>query len=257
MDAYRFDKLSNKLENKLLGVNLSTDQAVELLQLLADSIRTSTLNVPGGEWLEVKISRHSKLVEPTLAALPKDAEIKNAQPFGDHTCTKIGTDNDGKIVKWEFTDDRSPENRARFEKAKAAALGEQASTLAALAPICSYCLNKHHAVECKQGATPTFEVEPGEFCICKCHSSPDFITPAKPKPVEIQKPTVGRIVHFYDRWLQAGEGKPWAAIVVAVGEDNRVNILAIDAGGCQHAFLSIPHKDASKRGGYWEYPPRV
>lgn len=70
----------------------------------------------------------------------------------------------------------------------------------------------------------------------------------------MSKPSIGRIVHFYD---QTYSGKPEAAIIVNVLTDVLVNLRVFkdDAFvGYETSVKLIGTGDASR---YWDWPPRV
>jgi hypothetical protein len=73
-----------------------------------------------------------------------------------------------------------------------------------------------------------------------------------------QKPTVGRMVHYY--W-QSPNGTPEAAIVVKVFRgDNllqEVNLKVISPDGYDDAFRQAIPFSPEPKAGHWSWPPRV
>jgi anti-sigma factor ChrR (cupin superfamily) len=70
----------------------------------------------------------------------------------------------------------------------------------------------------------------------------------------MQKPSIGRIVHFYAE----GSTTPEAAIVVAVHSEICVNLVCFNAGGTSHTETSTLGNGGEVAGGRrWEWPPRA
>lgn len=76
-----------------------------------------------------------------------------------------------------------------------------------------------------------------------------------------QRPSIGRIVHFYATWLedfQPNGNGPYAAIVTRVHSDNCVDLQPFGAPGAREVQSSVVEK-ASAQGAsaWWEWPPRT
>lgn len=72
-------------------------------------------------------------------------------------------------------------------------------------------------------------------------------------PTASQPPTVGRIVHVYDR----GASTPLAAIVTAVFENDFLSATAFLPNGGTRAFLNIMQGSGPRNSGAcWCWPPR-
>ena len=89
--------------------------------------------------------------------------------------------------------------------------------------------------------------------------------PVAAQPPEVtQRPTVGRIVHFYTsnkppRSLRPVDRHgPFAAIVTDVNEETRsVTITVLPPAGEPFWVHGVRHKNDSARGSrFWEWPPR-
>lgn len=72
------------------------------------------------------------------------------------------------------------------------------------------------------------------------------------------KPTVGRIVHYFDIRPKATpqSNGPHAAIVTAVDGDNTTLWVFFPAPGAPREIAGVPHDDEAKSGFYWVWPPR-
>lgn len=72
------------------------------------------------------------------------------------------------------------------------------------------------------------------------------------------KPTVGRIVHFYDHSRpRDASGKPGPFAAIVTGTNDPFVSLTIFPNGYPPASISnVPHDDDAKEGFYWVWPPR-
>jgi hypothetical protein len=69
-----------------------------------------------------------------------------------------------------------------------------------------------------------------------------------------QKPSIGRIVHYFPN----GETAPQAAIVIAVDSDEVVKLQVCNAGGTWNTRPNVPFDDApGATRERWCWPPRV
>lgn len=70
-----------------------------------------------------------------------------------------------------------------------------------------------------------------------------------------QKPSVGRIVHFFP----SGSKEPEAAVVIAVWSETCVNLSACNANGTWRSFSSVSQGalDDVEKGNRWDWPARV
>jgi hypothetical protein len=70
---------------------------------------------------------------------------------------------------------------------------------------------------------------------------------------KVQKPTVGRIVHFFP----AGSENPEAALVIAVHSDTNVNLSVCNSGGTWSTKTSVSGNGAEVVGSErWAWPAR-
>ena len=69
-----------------------------------------------------------------------------------------------------------------------------------------------------------------------------------------QKPSIGRIVHFYQ---SAAQGKPHAALVTDVHSDFCINVAGFNSGGTQVSASSVTYSEDKASGLRWCWPPRV
>lgn len=71
-----------------------------------------------------------------------------------------------------------------------------------------------------------------------------------------QKPSVGRIVHYYSYGTPRGGFKsaPRAAIVVEVHSDTEVTVCVLNPSGI---FFNKVAYSAEPKAGCWSWPPRV
>lgn len=76
-----------------------------------------------------------------------------------------------------------------------------------------------------------------------------------PAHLQIQKPSVGRIVHFELPKVAAlpdfEHGETYAAIITRIHSDDIVDLHVFGHGGVTHYFSSAVH------GEHWFWPPRV
>ena len=74
------------------------------------------------------------------------------------------------------------------------------------------------------------------------------------------KATIGRIVHFYDYTRPrdaSGKAGPFAAIVTADGDDDRVSLTVFPAGYPPISVFNVAHEDVPHHDGqFWTWPPR-
>ncbi len=69
----------------------------------------------------------------------------------------------------------------------------------------------------------------------------------------VQKPSVGRIVHFHG----GPDAKPEAAIVTYVWSPTKVNLAIFSPGGGSHRGVkSVDVLEDGKAGAGWTWPPR-
>lgn len=71
-------------------------------------------------------------------------------------------------------------------------------------------------------------------------------------PIENYKPSVGRIVHFYNNDPEVG---PLAALIVKVHNDTCVNLAVFATDGTITGLTSITNNLNDSR--HWTVPPRV
>jgi hypothetical protein len=76
--------------------------------------------------------------------------------------------------------------------------------------------------------------------------------------VPVQKPSVGRVVHYQAFGTPGGEYKsePKAAIITAVHSDSLVGLCVLNPSGMFFNTCHLDQSDAPK-GGTWHWPPRV
>lgn len=73
----------------------------------------------------------------------------------------------------------------------------------------------------------------------------------------MQKPSVGRIVHYFER---NNPDVPYAAIVVDVHEDGSPDLRIFNhgAGPTDDALAThVDHRDSDQGSGFWDWPARV
>lgn len=77
----------------------------------------------------------------------------------------------------------------------------------------------------------------------------------KPTKPDTPPPTVGRIVHYYDRTDSA----PLAGMVAAVFDDGVVNLAVVNGDGTTGPRLKVPHHDggSSVQAHSWRWPARA
>lgn len=68
-----------------------------------------------------------------------------------------------------------------------------------------------------------------------------------------QKPSIGRIVHFY----ASKDADPQAALVTHVWSDTCVNLVAWNAGGTKTDGSSVLERSDETIGSSWCWPPRA
>lgn len=69
-----------------------------------------------------------------------------------------------------------------------------------------------------------------------------------------QKPTVGRIVHYYSTEADIKDGEPIAALIVSTFGEGIVALTLFLPNGL--AWEEAPFSEAP-RPGHWSWPPRV
>lgn len=71
------------------------------------------------------------------------------------------------------------------------------------------------------------------------------------------KPTVGRVVHLWGpgQTVLSVSDTPQAALIVAVRDSGRVNLVAFGATGVPLGRLNIPYSDVPK-AGHWTWPAK-
>jgi hypothetical protein len=71
------------------------------------------------------------------------------------------------------------------------------------------------------------------------------------------KPSVGRIVHFTSPL--SASGKPLAAIVTGVNDDDTVSLTVFPPGTGELIFENVPcaPNATEPARGYWNWPPRT
>lgn len=75
----------------------------------------------------------------------------------------------------------------------------------------------------------------------------------------MDKPTIGRIVHYYEKGLDPNGDGPYAAIVSAVHSENCVTLaVLVPCRTSVYAASSVSHKDVNPNmSQWWEWPPRA
>jgi len=69
-----------------------------------------------------------------------------------------------------------------------------------------------------------------------------------------QKPSVGRVVHYYGH---PGQKEPWAAFVTKVHGDFCINVAGFNDGGTQFSQSSATYSEEPSVSCRWVWPPRV
>lgn len=72
----------------------------------------------------------------------------------------------------------------------------------------------------------------------------------------IARPSVGRIVHYYDNDDEVAFTPPLAAIVTAVITTHTVSLTVFDTNRAPYNVARVPASETPK-AGHWCWPPRV
>lgn len=89
---------------------------------------------------------------------------------------------------------------------------------------------------------------------CGCARFADVERATDTSGMEKQKPSIGRIVHYYPN----GDTTPQAALVIAVDSDEVVKVQACNAGGTWNTRTSVPFDETpGATRERWCWPPRV
>lgn len=73
-----------------------------------------------------------------------------------------------------------------------------------------------------------------------------------------QKPSIGRIVHWFAEDLDWLGGQPYAAaIITGLNDDDTVNVTVFPDGPLPFGKTHIPQGRATDRRFWWQWPERV